>query len=134
MAFYVWTHLASLYFIYVLCFALSVQVSRFKRKTDGLIPYTEEQTLFSVRSRFACLAGCDRSDTCLGVTLMMMSETLHCRMFEFDRGADLSSTQYYNVSEIDLSHVTWVSSRLGDFNVTSWTETMVTSKATSTDN
>ena len=116
---YLWTMFMVQSFISLLYFVLSINVSRFERKRNGLIPYTEEQTLSSARSRFACLAGCDRSDTCLGVTLMMMmlSETIDCRMFEFDRNADLSSVKYYNVTQTDPSHVKWVTSRLEDLNV-----------------
>ena len=99
-------------FVSLFCFALSVHVSRFVRKTDELIPYTEEETAASGLSRFECLAKCGESDTCLGVARM----NSYCRMYEFDRGADPTSVMYYNVST-DPSHITWVSSRLEDLNM-----------------
>ena len=99
-------------FVSLFCFALSVHVSRFVRRTEGLIPYTEEETVASGLSRFECLAKCGESDTCLGVARM----NSYCRMFMLDRGADPTSVKYYNVST-DPSHITWVSSRLGDLNL-----------------
>ena len=48
---------------------------------------------------------------------MMMSETIDCRMLEFDRNADLSSVKYYNVSQTDPSHIMWVTSQLEDLNL-----------------
>ena len=117
------------YFVSFLCFATATLF--IKQKTDVLIPYTGEGSTARVRCWFECFANCERSDTCWGVTLvMMMSETINCRMFEFNRGADLSSVKYYNMSETDPSHVTWVTSGFQHLDVTAWIETMVTSTAT----
>ena len=119
-----WTLFRIQYFISLSCFALSCNISWFEQKTDGLIPYTGEETKAKARSGFECLAKCGRSDSCLGVALMASAPD--CRMFLHDGGAvDQTRVKYFHVST-DSSHVTWVTSEFEDLNVTVWTETVVT--------